>query len=198
MFGKVQETPQTESTPFYPRSPYGVAKTFAHYSCVNYREAYGLFAASGILFNHEGEYRGYEFVTRKITSNIAKIKLNKQKKFELGNLEPKRDWGYAGDYVEAMWKMLQISDPETFVIATGISRSVREFVETALEIANLPGDVEKYVTYDKSLVRPSEVDSLVGDYSKARNSLGWEPKTSFKKMLEIMIENDLKIEYEKP
>jgi GDPmannose 4,6-dehydratase len=195
MFGKVQETPQTESTPFYPRSPYGVAKTFAHYSCVNYREAYGLFAASGILFNHEGEYRGYEFVTRKITSNIAKIKLNKQKKFELGNLEPKRDWGYAGDYVEAMWKMLQISDPETFVIATGISRSVREFVETALEIANLPGDVEKYVTYDKSLVRPSEVDSLVGDYSKARNSLGWEPKTSFKKMLEIMIENDLKIEH---
>jgi len=197
MFGKVQETPQTESTPFYPRSPYGVAKTFAHYSCVNYREAYGLFAASGILFNHEGEYRGYEFVTRKITSNIAKIKLNKQKKFELGNLEPKRDWGYAGDYVEAMWKMLQISDPETFVIATGISRSVREFVETALEIANLPGDVEKYVTYDKSLVRPSEVDSLVGDSSKARISLGWQPKTSFKKMLEIMIENDLKIEHGK-
>ena len=197
MFGKVQETPQTESTPFYPRSPYGVAKTFAHYSCVNYREAYGLFAASGILFNHEGEYRGYEFVTRKITSNIARIKLKKQKKFDLGNLEPKRDWGYAGDYVEAMWKMLQMSDPETFVIATGISRSVREFVETALEIANLPGDVEKYVTYDKSLVRPSEVDSLVGDYTKARHSLGWEPKTSFKKMLEIMIENDLKIEYGK-
>jgi GDPmannose 4,6-dehydratase len=197
MFGKVQETPQKETTAFYPRSPYGVAKTFAHYSCVNYREAYGMFAASGILFNHEGEYRGYEFVTRKITSNVARIKLKQQEKFELGSLEPRRDWGYAGDYVEAMWKMLQLPISDSYVIATGKSYSVRDFVETTLEIAGLNVDVDKYVKYDQSLIRPSEVDTLVGDSTKAQKDLNWSPKTTFRKMIEIMLENDLRIEHER-
>ena len=197
MFGKVQETPQKETTAFYPRSPYGVAKTFAHYSCVNYREAYGMFAASGILFNHEGEYRGYEFVTRKITSNVARIKLKQQEKFELGSLEPRRDWGYAGDYVEAMWKMLQLPTSDSYVIATGKSYSVRDFVETTLEIAGLNVDVDKYVKYDQSLIRPSEVDTLVGDSTKAQKDLNWSPKTTFRKMIEIMLENDLRIEHER-
>ena len=194
MFGKVRETPQTELTPFHPRSPYGVAKTFAHYTCTNYREAYGMFACSGILFNHEGEYRGYEFVTRKITSNIAKIKLGKQKMFTLGDLSPKRDWGYAGDYVEAMWLMLQQPVPEDFVIATGVTHSVQEFLIESLRCAGLSADIDKYVQYDSSLIRPAEVDLLVGDSSKARNLLGWKSKIDFSKLVEIMIENDLKIE----
>ena len=194
MFGKVQQTPQNENTPFYPRSPYGVAKTFAHYTCINYREAYNMHVSSGILFNHEGEYRGKEFVTRKISSNVAKIKLGKQKKFSLGSLDPKRDWGYAGDYVEAMWMMVQNKEPETFVIATGVTHSVREFLEEALKVAGLKGDVEQYVDLDKSMIRPSEVDLLVGDSTKAKEKLGWTPKVDFSKLVQIMVENDLKLE----
>lgn len=194
MFGKVRAVPQNELTPFHPRSPYGVAKTFGHYTCVNYREAYGMFIASGILFNHEGEYRGYEFVTRKITSNVAKIKLGIQDRFSLGNLSPQRDWGYAGDYVEAMWLMLQHKSADDYVVATGKTHSVHDFVVKALETAGLEGEVEKFVDFDKEMIRPSEVDLLVGDASKIKSDLGWEPKTSFNKLIEIMIENDLRIE----
>jgi GDPmannose 4,6-dehydratase len=194
MFGKVRETPQNELTPFHPRSPYGVAKTFAHYSCVNYREAYGMHISCGILFNHEGEFRGHEFVTRKITSNIAKIKLGKIKNFSLGDLNPKRDWGYAGDYVEAMWKMVQKNEASDYVIATGTSHSVRFFVETALKAANLNEPLETYVSFDESLIRPSEVDTLVGDASKAISNLDWTPKTSLSDLVSIMLENDIKIE----
>ncbi len=197
MFGKVRQVPQSELTPFHPRSPYGVAKTFAHYSCVNYREAYGMHVSSGILFNHEGEYRGHEFVTRKITSNLARIKLGKQKKFSLGSLDAKRDWGYAGDYVEAMWLMTQRDIADDFVIATGKSYSVRDFLETALDVIDLPKDVDRYVDFDQTLVRPSEVDTLIGDSSKAKRELNWEAKTDFRKLVEIMIENDLKIESSK-
>ena len=194
MFGKVLETPQTENTPFNPQSPYAIAKTFAHYSSVNYRDSYGIHASSGILFNHEGEFRGYEFVTRKITSNVAKIKLKKQLKFSLGKLSPKRDWGYAGDYVEAMWLMTQQDRADTFVISTGTSHSVEQFVETALEVAGLEKNVSRYVDFDQEMVRPSEVEALVGDSSKAEKILGWKPKTDFKRLVEIMVENDLKIE----
>ena len=194
MFGKVRETPQTELTPFHPRSPYGVAKTFAHYTCVNYREAYGMHISSGILFNHEGEYRGHEFVTRKITSNVAKIKLGIQNKFSLGDLSPQRDWGYAGDYVEAMWKMTQVENASDYVIATGKTRSVRDFVVAALTAAGLEPDVDKYVSYDQTMKRPSEVDLLVGDASKASKELGWEPSTTFEELVGLMVENDLKIE----
>ncbi len=194
MFGKVRETPQTELTPFHPRSPYGVAKTFAHYTCVNYREAYGMHISSGILFNHEGEYRGHEFVTRKITSNIARIKLGLQERFSLGDLTPQRDWGYAGDYVEAMWKMTQVEKASDFVIATGQTRSVRDFVEAALTAAGLEPDVEKYVSYDQAMKRPSEVDLLVGDASKAKQELDWSPRTSFQELVSLMVENDLRIE----
>ena len=197
MFGKVLETPQTETTPFNPQSPYAIAKTFAHYSSVNYRDSYGIHASSGILFNHEGEFRGYEFVTRKITSNVAKIKLKKQLKFSLGKLSPKRDWGYAGDYVEAMWLMTQQDRADTFVISTGISHSVEQFVETALEAAGLEKNVSRYVDFDQEMVRPSEVEALVGDSSKAEKILGWKPKTDFKRLVEIMVENDLKIEASK-
>jgi GDPmannose 4,6-dehydratase len=194
MFGKVLQTPQTELTPFYPRSPYGVSKTFAHYSCVNYREAYDMHVSSGILFNHEGEYRGYEFVTRKITSNLAKIKLGKQKKFSLGSLDPKRDWGYAGDFVEAMWLMTQHKTADTFIISTGVTHSVREFIQIALKKVGLDDDIEKYIDFDKNMIRPSEVDLLVGDSTKAFAELGWKPKTDLNKLIEIMIENDLRIE----
>ena len=194
MFGKVRNTPQNELTPFHPRSPYGVAKTFAHYTCVNYRESYNMHISCGILFNHEGEHRGHEFVTRKISSNVAKIKLGKIKQFSLGNLTPKRDWGYAGDYVEAMWSMNQQVKPDDYVIATGEKHSVREFVETALEIAGLESNVEKYVSYDKEMNRPAEVDLLVGDSSKARQNINWKPKISFRDLVALMVENDLKIE----
>jgi GDPmannose 4,6-dehydratase len=194
MFGKVRETPQTELTPFHPRSPYGVAKTFAHYTTVNYREAYGMHASCGILFNHEGEYRGHEFVTRKITSNVAKIKLGKQSRFSLGDLSPKRDWGYAQDYVEAMWLMLQQEKPSDFVIATGKTHKVSEFVEAALSAAGLSGGIDDYVDFDKEMIRPAEVDLLVGDPSKAIEVLGWVPRTSFKELVSIMVENDLMIE----
>ena len=194
MFGKVRETPQSELTPFHPRSPYGVAKTFAHYTCTNYREAYGMFACSGILFNHEGEYRGYEFVTRKITSNVARIKLGKQEFFTLGDLRPKRDWGYAGDYVEAMWMMLQQDHPEDFVIATGKTHSVEEFLIAALSFAGLDKDYSRYVNQDSTLIRPAEVDLLVGDASKARRVLNWTSSVDFFQLVEIMVENDLRIE----
>ena len=194
MFGKVRETPQTELTPFHPRSPYGVAKTFAHYTCVNYREAYGMHASCGILFNHEGEFRGHEFVTRKITSNVARIKLGKQERFSLGDLSPRRDWGYAQDYVEAMWLMLQQEKPDDYVIATGETHKVSEFVEAALSAAGLNGEIEEYVDFDKEMIRPSEVDLLVGDGTKAKNVLGWVPKTSFKELVALMVENDLKAE----
>lgn len=197
MFGKVREVPQTELTPFHPRSPYGVAKTFAHYTSVNYREAYSMFIATGILFNHEGEHRGYEFVTRKITSNIARIKLGKQSRFSLGDLNPQRDWGYAGDYVESMWRMLQNPTADDFVIATGKTHSVRDFVEAALVSADLKGDVEQYVDYDLNMKRPSEVDLLIGDATKAKTILGWEPTTSFDELVDIMVQNDLKLESQK-
>jgi len=197
MFGKVRETPQNELTPFHPRSPYGVAKCFAHYTCVQYREAYDMFISSGILFNHEGEHRGHEFVTRKITSNIAKIKLGKQSKFSLGNINPRRDWGYAGDYVNAMWMMLQADDPDDFVIATGTSYSVKDFVLEALKAAELPGALDDYLEYDKSMERPSEVDTLIGDATKAKKVLGWSPTVSFNELVYLMIENDLKLESKK-
>jgi GDPmannose 4,6-dehydratase len=197
MFGKVRATPQNELTPFHPRSPYGVAKAFAHYTCVNYREAYGMHISSGILFNHEGEYRGHEFVTRKITSNVAKIKLGIQNSFTLGDLSPQRDWGYAGDYVEAMWKMTQVNEASDYVIATGQTRSVRDFVVAALIAAGLEPDVEKYVSYDMTMKRPSEVDLLVGDATKAKRELGWEPKTTFEELVGLMVENDLRVESSK-
>ena len=194
MFGKVRQTPQTEITPFYPRSPYGVAKTFAHYTCVNYREAYGMHISSGILFNHEGEHRGHEFVTRKITSNIAKIALRKQNKFSLGDLSPKRDWGYAGDYVEAMWLMLQQEKPDDYVIATGVTHSVREFAEVAIKSAGLKGNLEDYIDFDQQLIRPAEVDSLIGDATKARHKLNWAPRVSFEELVDRMVQHDLNLE----
>lgn len=194
MFGKVRETPQNELTPFHPRSPYGVAKSFAHYTCVNYREAYGMHISSGILFNHEGEYRGHEFVTRKITSNVARIKLGLQERFTLGDLSPQRDWGYAGDYVDAMWRMTQQETPDDYVIATGKTRSVRDFVVSALIAAGLEPDVDKYVSYDVEMKRPSEVDLLIGNANKAKENLGWEPTTSFEQLVGLMVENDLRRE----
>jgi GDPmannose 4,6-dehydratase len=194
MFGKVTQVPQNEATRFHPRSPYGVAKVFAHYAAQNYREAYGMFISSGILFNHEGENRGHEFVTRKITRNVARIKLGKQKNFSLGSLEPKRDWGYAGDYVRAMWKMLQIEVPDDFVIATGKAHSVREFTECALISAGLEPKVEKYVTLDSAFIRPAEVDLLIGDPSKANSVLDWRPTKTFAELVELMVTNDLKLE----
>jgi GDPmannose 4,6-dehydratase len=194
MFGKVQQVPQNETTAFYPRSPYGAAKAFAHHVCVNYREAYSMFICSGILFNHEGEFRGHEFVTRKITSNLAKIKLGKIDQFSLGSLEPKRDWGYAGDYVKAMWKMLQESTPQDFVIATGKTHSIKDFINICIEILDLPGKLKDYIILDPKMNRPSEVDLLIGDYSKAKRILGWEPKTDINQLAKLMIENDLNIE----
>src|SRR6266511_3451694 len=176
MFGKVRETPQNELTPFHPRSPYGVAKTYGHYITVNYREAYGLFAASGILFNHEGPRRGLEFVTRKISDGVARIKLGLEDQLRLGNLAAERDWGFAGDYVEAMWLMLQQDEPADYVIATGQPHSVRDFAELAFERAGI--DWERHVVSDPAFLRPAEVDRLVGDSSKARAELGWEPRTS--------------------
>ena len=194
MFGKVRETPQNEQTPFHPRSPYGVAKTFAHYSCVNYREAYGMHISCGILFNHEGEYRGHEFVTRKITSTLAKIANGSSVQLNLGSLTPKRDWGYAGDYVEAMWRMLQQEKPDDYVIATGETHSVEDFLKLAFLQVGLKGSLEEYVSYDPRMLRPAEVDLLIGDASKAREKLGWEPKTSFSQLVSLMVENDLELE----
>ncbi len=190
MFGKARETPQNESTPFYPRSPYGAAKVYGHWITVNYRESYGLFACSGILFNHESPRRGLEFVTRKITDGAARIKLGLTQELRLGNLEAKRDWGYAGDYVRAMWQMLQQEQPEDYVIATGQTHSVREF--TALAFQHVELDYEDYVKVDPRFVRPAEVDLLVGDARKARERLGWEPTVSFEQMVAMMVEADLR------
>lgn len=194
MFGKVTETPQRETTRFHPRSPYGVAKVYGHYITLNYRESYDMFACSGILFNHESPRRGIEFVTRKITNGVARIKLGKQDKLELGSLEPKRDWGFSGDYVEAMWLMLQQDQPDDYVIATGENYSVKEFVEEAFKVAGIE-DWEKYVISNSAKhTRPAEVDYLIGDASKANKALGWKPKTSFKDLVKMMVEADLKRE----
>ncbi len=192
MFGKVLEVPQTETTPFYPRSPYGVAKAYGHFITVNYRESYDLHATSGILFNHEAPRRGLEFVTRKITWHAAAIKLGLEKELRLGNLDAERDWGYAKDYVEAMWLMLQEDEPEDYVIATGEAHSVRECCEVAFDEAGL-GDFQKYVKIDPAFVRPAEVDHLIGDPSKAERNLGWKPKTSFEELIRLMTRADLEL-----
>ena len=189
MFGKVRQVPQDEMTALYPRSPYGVAKTYGHYITVNYRESYDLFACSGILFNHESPRRGLEFVTRKVTNAAAAIKLGLQDKLVLGNLDAERDWGYAKDYVEAMWLMLQQDEPEDFVIATNQTHTVRELVERAFERVGL--DPAEHVGTDPAHYRPAEVDQLRGDYSKAKEMLGWEPKTSFKELVDLMVDADL-------
>jgi len=190
MFGKVRETPQNENTPFYPRSPYGVAKVYAHWITVNYRESYGIHGSSGILFNHESPRRGLEFVTRKITDAAARIKLGLADKVKLGNLSAQRDWGYAGDYVEAMWRMVQQPEPDNYVIATGRTHSVEKLVRLAFEHVGL--DSRKHVVVDPALVRPAEVDLLIGDSSKARKKLGWEPKVSFEELIRMMVDADLK------
>ena len=192
MYGKVLEVPQTETTPFYPRSPYGVAKTYGHFITVNYRESYDLFAAGGILFNHESPRRGLEFVTRKITWHAAAIKLGLIDKLALGNLDAERDWGYAKDYVEAMWLMLQQDTADDYVIATNQTNSVRECVEVAFDEAGL-GNFEPYVELDQQFVRPAEVDQLIGDYSKAERELGWTPKTSFDELIRLMVRADLEL-----
>ena len=189
MFGKVREMPQTEATPFYPRSPYGVAKAYGHHITVNYRESYGLHASSGILFNHESERRGLEFVTRKITWHAAAIKLGRAQEVRLGNLDAARDWGYAKDYVEAMWLMLQKDRADDYVVATGVRHTVRECAELAFDRVGLRAD--EHIVVDESLKRPAEVDTLVGDASKARRVLGWEPRTSFEELIALMVDADL-------
>jgi GDPmannose 4,6-dehydratase len=193
MFGKVREVPQTEMTPFHPRSPYGVAKVFGHHLTVNYRESYGLFACSGILFNHEGPRRGLEFVTRKITNTAARIKLGIEKELVLGNIDAKRDWGFAGDYVKAMWLMLQQSEPDDYVIATGETHSVEEFLTLTFDKVGL-GDWRPHVRQDPKFFRPAEVDLLIGDPSKAKNQLGWVPEVSFEQLVGMMVEHDLRYE----
>ena len=193
MFGKVRETPQTEMTPFHPRSPYGCAKVFGHDITVNYRESYDMFACSGILFNHESERRGLEFVTRKITNAVARIKLGLQNELVLGNLDSKRDWGYAGDYVKAMWMMLQQDQPDDYVVATGETYEVREFVQRAFAAVGID-DWEPYVRLDPKFLRPAEVDLLVGDATKAETKLGWKREVSFQDLVERMVANDLAIE----
>jgi GDPmannose 4,6-dehydratase len=189
MFGKVRETPQRESTPFHPRSPYGVAKVYGHYITVNYRESYGLFAISGILFNHESPRRGMEFVTRKVSDGVARIKVGLATELRMGNLDARRDWGFAGDYVEAMWRMLQQDEPDDYVVATGETHAVRELVEVAFACADL--DWEQYVKVDPAFLRPAEVDLLVGDATKARTVLGWTPRVTFRGLIEMMVRADL-------
>jgi GDPmannose 4,6-dehydratase len=190
MFGKVQETPQSEKTPFWPRSPYGVAKVYGHWITVNYRESYDLFACSGILFNHESSRRGKEFVTRKISHAVASIKRGLQKELRLGNLDAKRDWGFAGDYVRAMWLMLQQGTPDDYVVATGKNHTVREFCEIAFDHVGLPW--KKYVVVDKTLFRPAEVNTLCGNPAKARRKLGWVPEVAFPELVRMMVDADLK------
>ncbi len=192
MFGKVRETPQTEQTPFHPRSPYGVAKVYGHYITVNYRESYDIYACSGILFNHESPRRGMEFVTRKITNGVAKIKLGRQKQLALGNLDAQRDWGFAGDYVRAMHLMMQREQPDDYVIATGETHSVREFLELAFSHAGL--NWEEHVVSDPRFMRPAEVDLLIGDATKARTELGWQPTVSFADLVAMMVDNDLRLQ----
>ena len=196
MFGKVLEVPQSETTPFYPRSPYGVAKVYGHFITVNYRESHDLFACNGILFNHESERRGLEFVTRKISHGVARIKHGYDDRLALGNLDAKRDWGYARDYVEAMWLMLQQDEPEDYVIATGVSHSVREFVDLAFAHAGL--DPADHVRIDPAFLRPAEVEDLVGTYEKARSNLGWEPRTTFEELVRLMVDADLELLAEAP
>jgi len=191
MFGKVMEVPQKESTPFYPRSPYGVAKVYGHYITINYRESYNIFASSGILFNHESPRRGLEFVTRKITYNAVKIKLGLESSISLGNLDAKRDWGFAGDYVEAMWLMLQQDKPDNYVVATGETHTVEELVRAAFDYLNL--DWKKHVKIDPRFIRPAEVELLIGDASKARKELGWNPKYSFEGLVKMMVDADYKL-----
>jgi len=188
MFGKVRQNPQNENTPFHPRSPYGVAKVYGHYITVNYRESYGIFAASGILFNHESPRRGLEFVTKKVTNAVAKIKLGLAESLYLGNLDAKRDWGYAKDYVEAMWLMLQQGSPDDYVISTGETHSVKEWVQASFSCLDL--DWEKYVKMDEKLLRPAEVDLLIGDSTKARDKLGWKPQVNFEGLVKLMVEHD--------
>ena len=190
MFGNAVESPQNEATPFYPRSPYGVAKVYGHWITVNYRESYGLYASSGICFNHESPRRGKEFVTRKISDGVARIKLGRASELRLGNLDAQRDWGYAGDFVRAMWMMLQPPAPADFVIATGRTHSVRDFVRVAFEAAGL-GSYEPYIVVDPRFVRPAEVDQLIGDASKAKRALGWEPTVGFEELVAMMVEADL-------
>jgi GDPmannose 4,6-dehydratase len=189
MFGKVREVPQTEATPFHPRSPYGVAKAYGHYLTVNYRESYGLFAVSGILFNHESPRRGLEFVTRKVTDGAARISLGLASELRMGNLEAQRDWGYAGDYVRAMWAMLQQDEPSDFVVATGVAHSVRELCEVAFERVGL--DYERHVVDDPGFYRPAEVDHLLGDAARARAVLGWAPDVDFRRLVEMMVDADV-------
>jgi GDPmannose 4,6-dehydratase len=191
MFGRALESPQRETTPFYPRSPYACAKCYAHWQTINYREAYGLFAANGILFNHESPRRGENFVTRKITRSATRIKLGLQDKLSLGNLDARRDWGFAGDFVEAMWLMLQQNEPGDYVVATGENHSVREFLE--LTFARLQLDWRKYVEFDQRHLRPAEVDVLIGDASKTRSVLGWEPRVRFAQLVDLMVEADLEL-----
>jgi GDPmannose 4,6-dehydratase len=190
MFGKVQQTPQTEVTPFHPRSPYGVAKVFGHYTTVNYREAYGIHASSGILFNHEGPKRGLEFVTRKVTNSVARIKLGLQDGITMGNIDSSRDWGYAGDYVEAMWMMLQQDEPDDYVIATGETHTIRDLLDVSFKHAGID-DWAPYVKQDQRFYRPAEVDLLIGDASKAHKKLGWKPRVSFEELVRMMYEHDL-------
>ena len=189
MFGKVREVPQNELTPFHPRSPYGVAKAYGHYITVNYRESYHLFAVAGILFNHESPRRGKEFVTRKISDGVARIKQGLDRELRMGNLDAKRDWGFAGDYVKAMWMMLQQDQPDDYVIATGQAHSVRDFLERAFSHVGL--DWKKFVVKDSQFMRPAEVDKLLGDSSKARQILGWKPKVDFDNLVTMMVDNDL-------
>jgi GDPmannose 4,6-dehydratase len=189
MFGMVRESPQTEDTPFYPRSPYGVAKLYGHWITVNYRESYNLYAVSGILFNHESPRRGFEFVTRKVSYGAARIKLGLQKRLKMGNLDSERDWGYAGDYVEAMWMMLQRDEPRDYVIATGVTHTVRRLLEVAFQHLEL--DYRDYVEVDAAHLRPAEVHHLRGDFSRARRELGWQPKVSFEELVRIMVDEDL-------
>ncbi len=189
MFGKVQQVPQNEKTPLYPRSPYGVAKVYGHFITINYRESYDLFACSGILFNHESPRRGLEFVTRKITDGVAKIKLGLDKELRLGNLDARRDWGFAGDYVKAMWLMLQQDEPDDFVVGTGETHSVKEFVEIAFSHVGL--DWQKYVKTDPAFIRPAEVDLLISDPSKAKKVLNWQPEVSFEELVKMMVDSDL-------
>ena len=191
MFGKIQETPQNEKTLFYPRSPYGVAKVYGHYITVNYRESYGMFCCSGILFNHESPRRGLEFVSRKVTHAAARIKLGLQKQLIMGNLDARRDWGFAGDYVEAMWLMLQQDEPGDYVIATGISHSVRDLIQTAFDHLGLAW--EEYLTSDPKFLRPAEVDHLLGDPRKAKAILGWQPRVSFEELIRKMVDHDLQL-----
>ena len=192
MFGRMVENPANENTPFYPRSPYGVAKLYGHWITKNYRESYGIFACSGILFNHESERRGIDFVTRKISDGVARIKLGLADHITLGNLDAKRDWGYAPDYIEVMWLMLQQDTPDDYVIATGETRSIREFLDEAFKLVGIT-DWDSYIKIDPKFIRPAEVDVLRGDFSKAQNQLEWSPKTSFNELVKIMIDNDIKL-----